>query len=297
MLETDVVLTHRLLLVDVEDRSVGGGVADLLASCGFDVQTAGWPNDTLPLVASEEFDAIIVACGSAREVGHDVCRVLRGRGAALPVVVIGCCHDATCEIGAFQSGASDFVLPPLHPPAFAARLRSHITHHRLRGDAGLRMGRWEFNPRLKRLTEVSNGRRIRLTDAEVSLIRCLYWAPDRYASKGALLMEALGYNPTANTHTVETHIYRLRRKIEKSSKHPEFLVTEPHGYRLAADLGRQGPLPAPSGTTIPRSLHCEVAPRANGGLRSDSVSEKVKLAERVRSTSDSLGEVGRRTGA
>lgn len=290
------MLTHRLLLADVEDRS-GDGIADLLTACGFDVQIAGRSERTLALVAGDEFEAIVVACGGAREVGHKVCRALRGRGIEAPIVMIGCCHEASCEIGAFQAGASDFVVPPLHPQTFAARLRSHITHRGFRGDAGLRVGGWEFSPRLKRLTELAGGRRVRLTGAEVALIRCLYWAPDRYASKGALLAEALGYNPAANTHTVETHIYRLRRKIEKDTKQPEFLVTEPHGYRLMVDPGERPPLRPPSGRLSRRSRHCDAALPAGGRWQVDGETPNVKPIERVRFSADSLGNVGRRTDA
>lgn len=72
----------------------------------------------------------------------------------------------------------------------------------------------------------------RLTDMETKILKYLYRADDRTAHRDVLLGEVWGYNAAVDTHTLETHIYRLRQKIERDPSKPEILVTEPGGYRL-----------------------------------------------------------------
>ncbi len=74
----------------------------------------------------------------------------------------------------------------------------------------------------------------RLTEKEVALLKALADAPQGYLTRDALLEEIWGYRPDAGieTHTLETHIYRLRQKIEKDPANPKILLTDETGYRL-----------------------------------------------------------------
>lgn len=236
------MLMRRVLLVSVDSRS-NNELGEFLRSAGFDLTAAAGPQHALDLLHGSLFDTIVLAAARSQHDGHEVCRTLRTRGIEEPIVILGCCGGTLCEVKAFEAGASDFIGPPVRPVALAARLRSHVDRHEFRSEAGLRIGRWVFSPRYKRLAEAAGARRIRLTDAEIALVRCLYWAQDRCATKESLLVDALGYSPAASTHTVETHVYRLRRKVERDARRPEFLVTVPHGYQLAADpVGRRSPM-------------------------------------------------------
>ena len=75
------------------------------------------------------------------------------------------------------------------------------------------------------------GRRIHLTEKETAILRYLYRAGET-VPRETLLQEVWGYNSGVTTHTLETHIYRLRQKIEKDAAAPAILVTEAGGYKL-----------------------------------------------------------------
>ena len=74
--------------------------------------------------------------------------------------------------------------------------------------------------------------KVRLTEMETSILRYLYRAGQRPVSRETLLQEVCGYDSGVTTHTLETHIYRLRQKIEKDAAAPAILITEAGGYKL-----------------------------------------------------------------
>jgi DNA-binding response OmpR family regulator len=77
-----------------------------------------------------------------------------------------------------------------------------------------------------------DSRKIRLTEKETAIIKFLYRAGDKTVGREVLLQEVWGYNAGVTTHTLETHIYRLRQKIERDPSHAEILITESGGYKL-----------------------------------------------------------------
>src|ERR1700724_1104618 len=98
--------------------------------------------------------------------------------------------------------------------------------------APMTMSRSRFAlPGSKMLTG-ANARKVRLTEKETAILRFLYRAGQLPVSRETLLQEVWGYNSGVTTHTLETHIYRLRQKIEKDAANPEILVTEAGGYKL-----------------------------------------------------------------
>jgi len=97
---------------------------------------------------------------------------------------------------------------------------------------GLLIGPYTFFPNRNLMADGELGRRIRLTEKEGAILVCLFENKEKFVSRRRLLAEVWGYERTATTHTVETHIYRLRQKIERDPSHAEILRTEPGGYRL-----------------------------------------------------------------
>ena len=88
-----------------------------------------------------------------------------------------------------------------------------------------------FRPSSKLLMH-PKGSKVRLTEKETAILRYLYRAGQRPVSREILLQEVWGYNSGVTTHTLETHIYRLRQKVEKDAAVPAILVTEAGGYKL-----------------------------------------------------------------
>ncbi len=95
----------------------------------------------------------------------------------------------------------------------------------------LTIGPYSFDPAAKLMSDETSSRMVRLTEKETAILQFLYRA-GRAIGRDTLLGQVWGYNAGVTTHTLETHIYRLRRKIERNPARAEILVTEPGGYRL-----------------------------------------------------------------
>jgi len=129
-------------------------------------------------------------------------------------------------------GANDYIAKPFRIGVLLARLRAHIRKHELRDDAIFTIGPYTFQPGHKLLLNEESNKKVRLTDKEAAILKSLYRTGPRAVGRNVLLDEVWGYNAGVNTHTLETHVYRLRQKIERDPSNAEILVTEPGGYRL-----------------------------------------------------------------
>ena len=130
-----------------------------------------------------------------------------------------------------ESGANDYVAKPFRFAVLLARIRAQLSQHEASEDAVFTIGPYTFRPSLKLLVN-PNGKKVRLTEKETEILRYLYRAGRRSVSREILLQEAWGYNSAVTTHTLETHIYRLRQKVEQDASNPSILVTEASGYKL-----------------------------------------------------------------
>src|SRR5205085_1140798 len=130
-----------------------------------------------------------------------------------------------------DAGANDYVIKPFRVNELLARLRAHLRQSDLSNDAVLRIGPYNFRPSAKLMTDANGRRQVRLTEKEAAILKFLYRA-GRAIGRDTLLGEVWGYNAGVTTHTLETHVYRLRRKIERDPARAEILVTEAGGYRL-----------------------------------------------------------------
>ena len=164
--------------------------------------------------------------------GHDVCRALREVGVITPVIMLTAATGEAETIAGLDSGASDYVTKPFKFNVLLARIRAQLRNHEQSQDAVLKLGPYEFRPAAKLLID-AKGRKIRLTDKEASILRYLHRGGPGAVSREELLTEVWGYNAAVTTHTLETHVYRLRQKIEPHPGPARLLLTELGGYRLA----------------------------------------------------------------
>ena len=169
----------------------------------------------------------------ARVDGRDLCKLMRRRGLKAPIIMLtGQDSDADAILG-LDAGANDYITKPFRFNVFMARLRAQMRTHEQSDDAVFTVGPYSFHPAAKMLTNNDNDRKIRLTEKETAILKFLYRAGGKVVSRDTLLDEVWGYNAGVNTHTLETHVYRLRQKIEPDPQQNSILVTEPSGYRLA----------------------------------------------------------------
>lgn len=184
---------------------------------------------------SPRIDAMVVATDLPDEQGAALCERLRGRGQRLPIIVVGGADSEAETIRCLDAGANDYLAAPTRPAELAARLRAQLRAFSAAEDAELPIGPYVFRPASRQLQELGSTRRIRLTEKETAVLKHLHRAAGAPVGRKTLLREVWGYSPNVTTHTVETHIYRLRRKIEPDAARISLLVNEDGGYRLDLD--------------------------------------------------------------
>ena len=226
------VTGKKILLVDDEDvlrQSLG---EQLRLHEEFDTREADTGTLALELVKSEYFDAIILDVGLPDMDGREVCRLMRRSGIKSPIIMLTAAESDADTILALDAGANDYVTKPFRLVVLLARLRAQLRQHEQSEDAVFTIGPYTFHPSAKLLIHSENKGKVRLTEKEASILKYLYRSGAAVVGRDALLGEVWGYNAKVTTHTVETHVYRLRQKIEVDPSNAEILVTEPGGYRL-----------------------------------------------------------------
>lgn len=164
--------------------------------------------------------------------GREACRRMREAGVVAPVIMLTAADGDLETVQGLEAGAGDYVTKPFKMSILLARIRAQLRAHEQSEDAVLRIGPYNFRPSGKTLVD-DKGRKLRLTDKEANILKYLFRAGDQPVSRDVLLAEVWGYNAGVTTHTLETHIYRLRQKIEPDPSHASILITQSGGYRLA----------------------------------------------------------------
>ncbi|WP_025885980.1 response regulator transcription factor [Asaia prunellae] len=164
--------------------------------------------------------------------GRDFCAELRRQGVRMPIIILTGSDDETDVVRGLDAGANDYVAKPFRIAELLARLRAQLRLFENSEDAVFPIGPYLFRPSSKILQEPAKNRRIRLTEKEAAILKYLYRAGHRPIARQVLLNEVWGYNAAVTTHTLETHIYRLRQKIEPDPANASLLLTEGGGYRL-----------------------------------------------------------------
>jgi DNA-binding response OmpR family regulator len=181
-----------------------------------------------------QVDLAIMDVGLPDIDGREAVRILRRNGFKSPIIMLTG-HDSDSDtILGLESGANDYVVKPFRFAVLLARIRTHLRQYETSEDATFAIGPYKFRPSAKALVINPENSKVRLTEKEVAILRYLYRAGQRSVSRETLLQEVWGYNSGVTTHTLETHIYRLRRKMEKDVAAPAILITEAGGYKLVS---------------------------------------------------------------
>ncbi len=222
-----------ILLVD-DDEDLRDALAEqLVLTEEFEVFEAASGSEALTKVKETTHDLVILDIGLPDTDGRELCKLLRKQGVKCPVIMLtGHDSDADTILG-LDAGANDYVTKPFKFPVLLARIRAQLRQHEQSEDAVFALGPYTFKPAAKMLM-TEDGRKIRLTEKETNILKFLYRAQDAVVARDVLLHEVWGYNAGVTTHTLETHIYRLRQKIEPDPSNAQLLVTESGGYRVVA---------------------------------------------------------------
>lgn len=222
----------KVLLVD-DDEALRESLAEQLRLHEeFETTVAGTASEGLEIAKNDYFDALLLDVGLPDMDGREACRLMRRNGVKAPIIMLtGADTDADAILG-LDAGANDYVTKPFRLGVLLARLRAQLRQHEQSEDAVFTIGPYTFRPSGKILVDDETEKKVRLTEKETAILKYLYRSGDKVVDRDTLLDEVWGYNAGVTTHTLETHVYRLRQKIERDPSNSEILVTEPGGYRL-----------------------------------------------------------------
>jgi DNA-binding response OmpR family regulator len=178
-----------------------------------------------------QIDLVIMDVGLPDIDGREAARLLRKNGFGAPIIMLTGYNTDSDTILGLESGANDYVTKPFRFAVLLARIRAQLRQHEASEDAVFTIGPYTFRASSKLLLN-PKGNKVRLTEKETSILRYLYRACEQPVPRETLLGDVWGYNSGVTTHTLETHIYRLRQKIEKDAAAPVILITESRGYKL-----------------------------------------------------------------
>lgn len=222
---------RKILIVDDDDELRDMLVEQLKLNEEFTAQGVSTAAKGFAAAKEGQVDLLLMDISLPDMDGRSAVRSLRDDGFKAPIIMLtGHDTDADTILG-LESGANDYVTKPFRYAVLLARIRSQLRQHEASEDAVFTIGPYTFRPSAKLLLS-GKGNKVRLTEKETAILRYLYRAGQVPVSRDVLLQEVWGYNSGVTTHTLETHIYRLRQKVEADAGNPSILVTDAGGYKL-----------------------------------------------------------------
>ena len=222
---------RHILLIDDDDDLREALQEQLSLYEEFEISTEPSATKGIRTAREGHVDLLIVDVGLPDMDGREAVKIIRKNGVKAPIIMLTG-HDTDSDtILGLEAGANDYVTKPFRFAVLLARIRAQLRTHEQSEDAVFTIGQYTFKPAQKMLID-DDGGKIRLTEKETAIMKYLYRAEQKIVSRDELLEKVWGYNSGVTTHTLETHIYRLRQKIERNPSNARILVTESGGYKL-----------------------------------------------------------------
>ena len=225
------MVSKRLLVIDDDSMLRQTLSEQLRIREEFETYEAATGEAALALLKELNFDIMLMDVGLPDIDGRELCRLIRRQGIKAPIMMLTARDGEADTILGLDAGANDYITKPFKISILLARLRAHLRQHEQSDDAVFTIGPYQFRPSAKVLI-AGDSRKIRLTEKETAILKYLYRAGNQMITRETLLNEVWGYNSAVTTHTLETHVYRLRQKIETDPSNADILVTVTGGYQL-----------------------------------------------------------------
>lgn len=221
----------KILLIDDDDDLREALAEQIMLSTEFATETAATAQEGITKAQVQDIYLILLDIDLPDIDGREACKLMRKKGVKCPIIMLTGKNTDSDMILGLDSGANDYVSKPFKLSVLLARIRAQLRQHQSSDDATFTVGPYAFTPATKMMSD-ENGRKIRLTEKETGILKYLLRSDSKIVSREVLLGEVWGYNAQVTTHTLETHIYRLRQKIEPDPSNPCLLLTEIGGYKL-----------------------------------------------------------------
>ena len=198
-----------------------------------DFEVFGAPNlaEGRDLITHHDPDLVLLDVMLPDGDGRDMCRWIRDQGFVMPILMLTGQDSEADTIDGLEAGANDYIAKPLRLGELLARIRTHLRQYQNQENARIKIGAFHFIQGRKILSHRETGETLNLTEKESAIIKYLFKKTGTVTPKAELLEEVWGYGDQISTHTLETHIYRLRQKINYVDGQP-FIITKENGYQL-----------------------------------------------------------------
>jgi len=196
---------------------------------GIFIKAVGSGAEGLRMIQEDQFDLLILDELNFDLKNIEFCRAIRFQGSLIPIILLSKSKALDKDI---EGGVNDCIVKPFHFRDLMARIRFQLTKSDQTKDSDYRLGPYKFDPNAQLLSDLSEDKIIKLTEKETSILKFLICHANSFVARGDLLDEVWEYSSGITTHTLETHIYKLRQKLEIDPSQAKILVTEPGGYRL-----------------------------------------------------------------
>ena len=230
--EKEAILLARLLIVDA-NAYLRGTVREQLIIEGFNnVFDVGIVADFDVILRDTKPDLILIDIQIPDGDAIEICQSLRRDGFVKPIIMLTSRGFENDIVLGLEAGANDYIAKPFRIRELLARIQFQLRQFFALVDVKFEIGDLIFIPANKMLHEIITGEVQKLTEKETTILKFLHKSFPDEVTKSQILSEVWGFQNGVSTHTLETHIYRLRQKINQLNKKQLVLTTE-KGYRLA----------------------------------------------------------------
>jgi len=227
-----MIAVYKALIFDPE-RLIGELISEqLVRSEEFKPICVDKVAQILNLITINYFDVIIISIAGDDINGKAISQKIRETSVITPIIFLVEKEFNQKAISSEDLGTIDFIIKPLRISELITHVRGLIRKHENLDAGAIFIGQYAFQPSNKILITKDHKNSISLTEKETLILKYLYGMGNQKVSRSHLLEIVWGYNTDVTTHTLETHIYRLRQKIEKDPSCATILVTVPGGYSL-----------------------------------------------------------------
>jgi DNA-binding response OmpR family regulator len=224
------------ILIIEDEQAIAEGLIDLCEFKGYEAQHVADGLKGLEVALGNVFDLIILDLMLPGMDGFSVCNNIREKDREIPILILSAKTSEADIIEGLKLGADDYVSKPFSVAHLSARIEAVLRRSRkvLEASNFINVGHWRIN--FRDYTGRGDGEEITFTRKEIEILHHLSQNANRPVSRNELLREVWGYGHAdiVDTRTVDIHMTKLRKKIEKNPAQPEYLRTlRGEGYQLA----------------------------------------------------------------
>ena len=223
---------EKILIIE-DDLAVQRALQRTFESAGFEVAIASDGAMAMETFRAAMPRVVILDLRLPGKSGQDICREIKHESSNVPILVLSAASDVLDKVLLLELGADDYVTKPFSPRELLARVRAAVRRLNQANDKVEVFGFDDVEVNFSRMELHRSGQLIPLTPQEFKMLRFFLNNPERVISRTELLNEVWGYNNYPTTRTVDTHILRLRQKLEKDPTDPvHFRTVHGTGYKF-----------------------------------------------------------------